>query len=214
MDEVREQSDAALMRCAQDGRQDAFAEIARRYQTALVRVARSRLGREDWAEEAAQETLMAALRSRHTYDASRGFRTWLWTILLNQCTAVRRRQTRAGRVANWTDRTESSDDPAPIDHHALDPAATPLAALLTKERAEMLDRLLAQLSEPQADALRLRFFAALKFQEIADAMDCALLTAKNRVKAGLLKLSEMLTEPSASEPSVNELRSNRSSPES
>ncbi|MEX2185659.1 MAG: RNA polymerase sigma factor [Pirellulales bacterium] len=197
MDELREQSDAALMRCAQQGRQDAFAEIAGRYQSALVRVARGRLGREDWAEEAAQETLMAALRSRHTYDASRGFRTWLWTILLNQCTAVRRRQTRAGRVANWTDRATGADDSVPIDHHALDPAASPLAALLTKERAELLDRLLAQLSEPQADALRLRFFATLKFQEIADAVDCSLLTAKNRVKTGLLKLAELLNASSA-----------------
>jgi RNA polymerase sigma-70 factor (ECF subfamily) len=207
VDELREQSDAALMRCTQQGRQDAFAEIAARYQSALVRVARSRLGREDWAEEAAQETLMAAFRSRHTYDAGRGFRTWLWTILLNQCTAVRRRQTRAGRVANWTDRATDADDPASIAHHALDPAATPLAALLTKERAELLDRLLAKLSEPQADAVRLRFFAALKFQEIADAMDCSLLTAKNRVKSGLVKLAEMLGESAA-----HDARPNRAPP--
>jgi RNA polymerase sigma-70 factor, ECF subfamily len=198
VDDVREQSDAALMRCAQDGRgdsvaADAFAEIAKRYHGPLLRVARSRLIREDWAEEAVQETLMAALRSRHTYDASRGFRTWLWTILLNQCTAVRRRQNRAGRVANWTDRGDPAQQPAAsIDEHALEPGDSPLAALLFKERAEHLDRLLEQLGEPQADALRLRFFAALKFQEIADAMNCSLLTAKNRVKAGLIKLSELL----------------------
>lgn len=199
MDDVRELSDAALMRCAQDGRHDAFAEIARRYQSALGRFARSRLGRDDWAEEAVQETLLAALRSRHTYDAARGFRTWLWTILLNQCTAVRRRQSRAGRVANWTDRAHAADDPMPIDQHALDPAATPLSALLSKERGELLDRLLAQLAEPQADAVRLRFFAALKFHEIADAMGCSLLTAKNRVKAGLLKLSELIGATTASD---------------
>jgi RNA polymerase sigma-70 factor (ECF subfamily) len=194
VDDVREQSDAALMRCAQDGRDGAFAEIARRYHGPLLRVAHSRLVRDDWAEEAVQETLMAALRSRHTYDASRGFRTWLWTILLNQCTAVRRRQNRAGRVANWTDRSElAAEAAAPIEEHAVEPGDTPLAALLFKERAERLDHLLAELGEPQADALRLRFFAALKFQEIADAMNCSLLTAKNRVKAGLLRLAEMLS---------------------
>lgn len=208
MDDLREQTDAALMRCAQDGRQEAFAEIARRYQAALARVARSRLGREDWSEEAVQETLMAALRSRHTYDAARNFRTWLWAILLNQCTAVRRRQSRAGRVANWTDRTPGADDPTPIEQHAFDPAATPLAALLAKERGELLDRLLAQLAEPQADALRLRFFAALKFQEIADAMGCSLLTAKNRVKAGLLRLSEMIGATAAGAPKCRDLPPN------
>ena len=198
VDDVREQADAALMRCAQEGRGEAFAEIARRYHGPLLRFARSRLVREDWAEEAVQETLLAALRSRHTYDASRGFRTWLWTILLNQCTAVRRRQNRAGRVANWTDRGEPLvDGPAVIEEHAIEPGDSPLAALLFKERAERLDRLLAELGEPQADALRLRFFAGLKFQEIADAMGCSLLTAKNRVKAGLLRLARMLQSPSA-----------------
>jgi RNA polymerase sigma-70 factor (ECF subfamily) len=200
VDDVREQSDAALMRWAQDGRRDAYAEIARRYRGPLLRFARSRLGRDDAAEEAVQETLMAALRSRHTYDESRSFRTWLWTILLNQCTAVRRRAHRAGRVANWTDCAKPTDgNAAPIERHALEPGHSPLAALLLKERAERLDRLLAELGEPQADALRLRFFAALKFQEIADAMNCSLLTAKNRVKAGLLRLAEMLRMATAAD---------------
>jgi RNA polymerase sigma-70 factor (ECF subfamily) len=196
VDDVRELPDATLMRCAQDGHGDAFAEIARRYHGPLLRVARSRLVREDWAEEAVQETLMAALRSRHTYDATRGFRTWLWTILLNQCTAVRRRQNRAGRVANWTDRGEPSiETPAAIEEHAVEPSDSPLAALLFKERAERLDQVLAELGEPQADALRLRFFAGLKFQEIADAMGCSLLTAKNRVKVGLLRMAASLQTP-------------------
>lgn len=198
MDDLREHADAALMRCAQEGHGEAFAEIARRYRGPLLRVARSRLAREDWAEEAVQETLMAAHRSRHTYDASRGFRTWLWTILLNQCTAVRRRQSRAGRVANWTDCGEPcAEGPATIEEHAVEPGDSPLAALLFKERTERLDRLLAELGEPRADALRLRFFAGLKFQEIADAMGCSLLTAKNRVKAGLLRLAQRLQSPSA-----------------
>ena len=47
-----------------------------------------------------------------------------------------------------------------------------------------------RLSEPQADALRLRFFAGLTFPEIAAAMDCSLSTAKNRVKWGLMKLAD------------------------
>ena len=46
----------------------------------------------------------------------------------------------------------------------------------------------------QADALRLRFFGGLKFQEIAAAMDCSLTTAKTRVKQGLLQMSEWLKE--------------------
>jgi RNA polymerase sigma factor (sigma-70 family) len=63
--------------------------------------------------------------------------------------------------------------------------------LWRKERAALLDELLARLTPAQADALRLRFFADLKFQEIADTMGCSLLTAKNRVRSGLLRLAEL-----------------------
>jgi RNA polymerase sigma-70 factor (ECF subfamily) len=67
-----------------------------------------------------------------------------------------------------------------------------LAALLAKERSQQLDLLLGQLSGVQADALRLRFFGGLKFQEIAEAMQCSLNTAKSRVKIGLMRMAELL----------------------
>jgi RNA polymerase sigma-70 factor (ECF subfamily) len=51
---------------------------------------------------------------------------------------------------------------------------------------------LARLPAAQADALRLRFFGGLKFQEIADTMPCSLNTAKNRVRDGLARMAEML----------------------
>ncbi|HQU44407.1 MAG TPA: RNA polymerase sigma factor, partial [Pirellulales bacterium] len=78
-------SDRQLMRQAQEGDRAAFAEIVRRYRPALLRVAQSRLGRPDWAEDAVQETLLAAFQWRGSYRETNNFRTWLWTILLNQC---------------------------------------------------------------------------------------------------------------------------------
>ena len=64
--------------------------------------------------------------------------------------------------------------------------------MAARERSELLDSLLGKLPEPQADALRLRFFGGLKFHEIADAMECSLSTAKNRVRWGLTKMAEFL----------------------
>ncbi len=181
-----------LMRHVQAGRTERFADIADRYQGALLRVACSRLGRVDWAEEVVQETLMAAIRSSHTYDLSRNFRTWLWTILLNQCKNFYRRRQRLARLQNWTDQpsVDETDADQPQDLAASDEPA-PLAALLAKERTELLDQMLRRLSAVQADAIRLRFFGGLKFEEIAEAMDCCLATAKNRVRWGLLKLADL-----------------------
>jgi RNA polymerase sigma-70 factor (ECF subfamily) len=184
-------SDQELMREIQSGEAHLFAHLIERYQAPLVRVAESRLGRRDWAEEAVQETFLAAYKSRATYDPAYGFRTWLWTILLNQCRANWKSRARSSRVATWTD--AERDTPAGrsiLADGALDDSA-PFARLLDVERRERLERLLASLPDVQADALRLRFFGGLKFQEIADAMQCSLGTAKNRVRWGLLRLAHL-----------------------
>ena len=79
-----------------------------------------------------------------------------------------------------------------------------LENLLAAERRQLLEALLAELSTVQADALRLRFFGGLKFQEIADSMGCSLCTAKNRVRWGLLHLSELVQRNSAGQSSADQ----------
>jgi RNA polymerase sigma-70 factor (ECF subfamily) len=183
-------SDAELMRRVQAGESERFAELARRYRAALVRVAVSRLGSVASAEDVVQETLLSAFKSRHTYRHEFSFRTWLWTILLNQCHAHYRKQSRqqetlaAESLDCWSDAQRAPETREP----------QPLAALLQQEQSARLEALLRRLGSAQADALRLRFFGGLKFQEIADAMQCSLGTAKNRVQAGLLRLAELMRE--------------------
>jgi RNA polymerase sigma-70 factor (ECF subfamily) len=66
----------------------------------------------------------------------------------------------------------------------------PLERLLALEQADLLETSLAALPTVQADALRLRFFGGLKFEEIAETMNCSLGTAKNRVRWGLMRMAD------------------------
>jgi RNA polymerase sigma-70 factor (ECF subfamily) len=180
-------SDAQLVERVRAGETSSFDELVRRYQAALVRVAASRLGRRDWAEDVVQETFLAAFKSCGTYDPRYNFRTWLWTILLNQChNHYQRRQRRAAHEPLAPD-NESTRDAAQTSD-----GQSPLATLLAKERSEQLESLLRELTVVQADALRLRFFGGLKFHEIAETMQCSLNTAKNRVRIGLVRMAELL----------------------
>jgi RNA polymerase sigma-70 factor (ECF subfamily) len=178
-----------LIQQAQAGQAEAFAALVARYQPALFRVARSRLGRSDWAEDVVQETFLCAFKSRHTYRPEFSFRTWLWTILINQCHAHAARRNRQPRVSAWSDE-------APLERALEGADHAPWQRLVSDERLELLESLLARLSPVQADALRLRFFGGLKFQEIADTMGCSLGTAKNRVQWGLAQLSKWLAADS------------------
>lgn len=198
------QSDVQLMRLVQAGRDDAFDELVRRYHTPLFRVAESRLGRRDWAEDVVQEALLAAFKSRMTFDISASFRPWLWTILFNQCTRHFQRRSRLPRVESWSN---TSTAPAEIELHESSLASrepTPPAVLMAAQRRAELERLLGELSAVQADALRLRFYGGLKFKEIADTMGCSLPTAKNRVRWGLLRMAELMAVPSEPDPPAAE----------
>jgi RNA polymerase sigma-70 factor (ECF subfamily) len=123
------------------GETECFAELVRRYQPALARVAVSRLGRVDWAGDVVQETFLAAFKSRASYDAHFSFRTWLWTILLNQCHGRYQRRMRSVPLEPLTAQCEPASESGSIDADDV----SPLARLLAKERAAQLEDLAAQL---------------------------------------------------------------------
>jgi RNA polymerase sigma-70 factor (ECF subfamily) len=174
--------DGALIAAALAGDEGAFARLAERYQGPLLNAARSRLADRQLAEDAVQEALLCAFRWLHTYDSRYSFRTWLWTILLNQCSRIAARRKKLPAAAT------PDQSPAPI----LPAADSPVEQLLARENADRLHQLLARLPDVQADALRLRFFGGLKFEEIAQAMECSVSGAKNRVRLGLTQLAAWL----------------------
>jgi RNA polymerase sigma-70 factor (ECF subfamily) len=172
--------DGMLIAATLAGEEFAFALLVARYEGALLRAATSRLTQRELAEEAVQETFLCAHRWLATYDSRFSFRTWLWTILLNQCTRQAKREARAIGPG------QRSEIRGQIDR--------PLDQLLARETTEHVQELLSRLPEAQADALRLRFFGELTFPEIAAAMACSEAGAKHRVKAGLLKLGQWMKQ--------------------
>ena len=154
----------------------------------LLRVARSRLRSAQAAEDAVQETFLAAYKSRHTYRDEFSFRTWLWTILLNQCRSQQQRLARLPQTPGGSANAGESWLEASLQVEATQPL--PLAQLLASERRDLLESLLGRLTPAQADALRLRFYGGLKFQEIADIMHMGLSATKMRYKRALDRLRE------------------------
>jgi RNA polymerase sigma-70 factor, ECF subfamily len=180
--------DGQLMRRVQAGEFSCFEVLVARYRPTLLRVATGMLNDATLAEDVVQETFLAVFASRHTFNPAFHFRTWLWTILLNLCRAQQKRRARRPQVVSRSTLTTSEraniTDPSTSE--------TALAALLTRERGAQLQALLNELPDAQADAIRLRFFAGLQYEEIARSMGVSLGGAKLRVRSGLSKLSERL----------------------
>lgn len=175
--------DAEIMRQVVAGQAELFGELVRRHRPALLKAAASKLAHASEAEDAVQETFLAAFRAKHTFDAQYSFRGWLWTILLNTCCRHARRNRSTGSLRD----------------RVIEPSTTHsgLSDLLAAERTEVLNQLLDRLPDVQADALRLRFFGELQFQEIAQVMRCSVNGAKERVRKGLERLAQLAQQQSS-----------------
>jgi RNA polymerase sigma-70 factor (ECF subfamily) len=97
----------------------------------------------------------------------------LWTIHKNVCEACARKEHRHQSAALERLAANSADS--------------------TEERLLVRD-LLERLPPEQAEAIRLRFFGSLTYEEIAAVQDCPTPTAKNRVRYALQKLATLLDE--------------------
>lgn len=181
------EDDKATIAAVLAGNRQQFGLLVRRYHRPLLHLATSRLGNQDAAEDAVQDTFICAYRSLHTYKPAFSFRTWLWTILLNQC---RRHGTRISKLPKQSDEKSTSSMAQEADSDGL----TPDLSAMMSERSRLLGELLQRIPDAQADAIRLRFFGQLKYREIAQAMDSSLGAAKQRVRLGLVAVGKMLHE--------------------
>ncbi len=175
-------TDEEIVAVVIDGSVDAFEALVRRHESDLMRIATARLGRCDIAEEAVHEAFIAAFRALKSFDTNRSFRSWLVTILIHKCHRGYR------QMAKTNDRTQ------PMLDEPRSTAPAPLEQMESRESyAQLYDRM-ARLDADQADAIWMRFFAKLKFHEIAESAGVSLATAKNRVRKGLERLSRMMNE--------------------
>ena len=166
--------DQDLMQRVQAGEQAPFAELVERFRPRLLRFSQSSLRDRQLAEDVVQETFLAVFQSRHTYNPTFAFSTWVWTILLNLVRRTRQ------RLATRQIREAASYEVRP----------TPSSSHPAEDR-EQLDHWLSLIPEAEADALRLRFFGELSFDQIAASMESSVSGAKLRVRNGLERLSEL-----------------------
>lgn len=89
--DARSASDIDLLR-ASGGDELALREFVARHQSSLTRLASAVLGNRSDAEEAVQDTFVAAHRAAHSFHGDSTVKTWLHTICYRQCLTRTRRK--------------------------------------------------------------------------------------------------------------------------
>ena len=165
--------DSELACRALDGDGQAFGELVEKYQGAIYRFALHFFQDPARAEDVTQETFLRAYRFLHTYDPSRRFATWLFTIARNQCIDRQREVVRRDEVA--------ADDVSPAALIAHRAQMSPLDVLENRENWRLLQRAVRDLPEKYKTPLILCYFDGLSYQEIADIMGISLNNVKIRI---------------------------------
>jgi RNA polymerase sigma-70 factor (ECF subfamily) len=131
-------SEAALVRAAQRGSEDAVAELFERHWSAAYRAATLVTGDRAAAEDIAQEAFLAALRALPSFDLRRPLRPWLHRIVVNR--AIDWSRSRALRREVGADVVEVQEARGDVSSAFGDDVTAALMGLAPEQRAVVVLR--------------------------------------------------------------------------
>jgi len=158
----------------------ALCRIYDRYETDLLTLARSLLGRTGQAEDVLQDVFVRLIESIDTFELTGSLKGYLVTCVANRARDYLRKDRR---------RTGESIEAA----HAVESQQRgPLQETIAGEQRQRLAAALAELPYEQREAVLLHLQAGLRFCEIARVQGVAAKTAWSRYRYGLDRLRSML----------------------
>ncbi len=171
---------------ARRGNKDAFGKLIEVYQSPVFNLAYRMLGNADEAEQAAQEAFIRAWTRLDSYDSAHKFSTWLLSITSNySIDQIRKRRAQLLSI----------DGPLPA-HPALMSGgeASPEVQVVEDERQEAVQQLLNILPEDYRQAVVLRYWYDMSYDEIAEVMDTSVSAIKSRLFRARRQMAEVSME--------------------
>lgn len=179
------------MRQFQAGEEGAFETLFTRYASPLVNFTYRFLGSQGEAEDVAQETFLRVYRNKGRYDASRPFRTWLFSIAARL--ALNQSRNRKRHAQTSLDGQKLDEETGSLLDSLPDPASPAPEEVLRKEAlAQAVKNALATLPENQRAAVLLCRYERMPYEEIARTMGCSLTAIKSLLFRARQTLKKML----------------------
>ena len=182
--------EAALVRRAQGGEVDAFAQLVRRYQRRAVSVAYRLLNHAEDATDVSQEAFVRAFQNLDQLADPAKFGAWLMRAVTNL--ALNFRRSRRTRRAASLDDTPGFTEPVAPATAALTAARPQDAGALPEELHEAITAAMEELPEKQRLALVLFSVEGLPQKQVAEILECSVELVKWNVFQARKKLKDLL----------------------
>lgn len=175
-------ADVELLKAVARGDEQALAQLYDSYRLILFGLLVRILNSREEAEDVLQEVFLQVWRRARDFDETRG-KPFTWLVTLARSRAIDRLRSLGARdrVAQASVREAAEE----VSDAARDTFRSEQRALVTSA--------LSQLPEEQKRPLVLAYFDGLTQSEIATKLGAPLGTVKTRMRAGMIKLRELLT---------------------
>jgi RNA polymerase sigma-70 factor (ECF subfamily) len=167
-------ADAELAARVASGDGAAFELLMRRHNRRLYRIAISVLRNAADAEDALQESYLAAYRAIGSFRGDASLATWLSKLVMNHCLARKRKAQRRDNIVAIVPEDSEEEAIAPIEFD------TPDRALVRAELRELLENKVEQLPEAFRTVFMMRCVEELTVEETADLLSIPEATVRTR----------------------------------
>jgi RNA polymerase sigma-70 factor, ECF subfamily len=180
------EQDLHLVKRCLSGEDSAWEQLLQEHTRKIYNLCYRFTGRTVEAEDLTQEVFIKVFQTLASFDAAQGtFGTWLNRVARNHLVDHYRR-TRKDRV------TSSIEDETAGIQDKPSKEEQPLARLEARERQELLQAALDRLSPDMREAVILRDFQDLDYDEIAQVLRVPQGTVKSRINRGRLELTKVI----------------------
>jgi RNA polymerase sigma-70 factor (ECF subfamily) len=172
---------------AQQGNDEAFAQLVEQYQTPVYNLCYRMLGEPESAEDAAQESFLRVYQNISRYDRQRPFATWLLSIAAHYCIDRLRRR----KFSLISLDAEREDDDRPMELPDAD-APNPEREAVRREEQAALQAVLQQLDATDRAAIVLRYWYDFSEIEISQSLSLTVSAVKSRLHRARKEIARRL----------------------
>lgn len=183
-------SEAALIREAKKGKEQAFTKLVRAYEGTVYSFAYKVCRDRDKAAETVQDTFISIYQRLKQFDGRSKFSTWLYSIVTNNC-LMKRRKSKLDEASLSIHAFDSDNGPA-LDELLVGDKDTPLGQTAEAELREQLDKAITKLGLDYRVVFVLRDIEGLKAEEVAKILKLSVPAVKSRLRRARIFLKNEL----------------------
>lgn len=167
------------------GQPDRFELLVRRHSQELFRFLARFTGSAATAEDVVQEAFLQVHLSAASFDRSRRFKPWLFTIAANKARDLLRSRSRRPEVPLDAQVGTSADEGQTFLDFLADTSTLPVGTLEQGEEREVVRSVLAEMPGHLREVLVLSYYHRFPYKEIAEVLEVPLGTVKSRLHAAV-----------------------------